>query len=361
MNRPVLSINLDAIAANWRALDALGPAETAAVVKADAYGLGVENVAPALFAAGAKTFFVASAPEATALRAVVGRAPVIYVLNGASEGLSEISAAEARPVLNAVWEIGAVQAFARALGRPIDVALQIETGMNRLGLTTDALRQLVETCALGGLDAMEVCLIMSHLADADARGSPLTKTQAACFADALPKLRENFPGAVISLAATGGAVHEPALHYDLIRPGVGLFGGAPFAAAKPVVRLEAPILRVWDVAAGERSGYGGAWTAARPSRLATIPVGYADGFPRALSNRGRAKVAGRIVPFAGRVSMDLIVLDVTDAPSIAPGDVATLLDEELTVDHVAALASTIGYEMLTSLGDRYIRRYNRAD
>lgn len=175
------------------------------------------------------------------------------------------------------------------------------------------------------------------------------------------KLKPHAPVAKMSLSATGGARLGPDFAYDLARPGIGLYGGEPLAI-HPVVRLEAPILRVWSVAAGETSGYGAAWTAQRPSRLATIPLGYADGAPRSLGDVGRARIAGREAPFAGRVSMDLIVLDVTDLPQTPrPGDVAALLDETLTIDRMAGAAGTIGYEILTrlaaQLGSRAERRY----
>lgn len=346
--RPVLTIDLGAVVANWRALNARGPAEAAAVLKADAYGLGVDDVAPALAAAGARVFFVATAPEAAAIRPLLPNEAALYVLNGASEGLATIREAGARPVLNTLEETRA----AAAEGWSAPVALQIETGMNRLGAGPEDLPAMIEAAR-----ALDVALVMSHLACADSPEDPMNAAQRAAFDAALPRFRAAFPTAQASLSATGGALMGPSFAYDLVRPGVGLYGGLPFAEARACVRLEAPLVRVWDVPVGAASGYGGGWRATRPSRLATIPVGYADGIPRALSGRGTARVADHEAPFAGRVSMDLIVLDVTDAPGAAVGARAVLLDESLTVDRMATSAATIGYEILTALGRRYQRRY----
>lgn len=357
LSRPALTIDLAAIAANWRHFAAIGPAEAAAVVKADAYGCGAAAVGPALRRAGCAQFFVATGPEARALRralapvdATLGAEAAIYVLGGPRE--PDWPEANAWPVISSAADLD----LALRRGGPQPCALQLETGMNRLGLTA-AEQAAILAAPPAGLD---VRLVMSHFAAADEPESDLTALQAGAFAGQVPEFRAAFPEARFSLAATAGSLADPSHHYDLIRPGVGLFGGLPFAAARPAVRLEAPILRVWPVEAGERSGYGGTWRAARPSTLATIPVGYADGVHRALSNRGEARVNGRIVPFAGRVSMDLIVLDVTEAGAVAPGDAATLLDETLTVDRMAENAGTIGYEILTSLGRRYERRYTPA-
>ena len=309
--RPELTIDLGAVGANWRALDAMSSAatETAAVVKADGYGLGAGRVGKALAEAGARVFFVAAQQEAAALRKALGPAPEIYVLSQSPGDLPKILAAGARPVLNTLEE---AQAAAQAGGGAC--AVQVETGMNRLGMTAEEQAALAEA---EWAKALEVKLVMSHLACADAPQHPLTIAQGAAFRGAAARLQAAFPAAKLSLCATGGTVNHPELHFDMTRPGVGLFGGAPFLGAMPAARLEAPIIRLWKVDRGEASGYGRAWVAARPSRLATIPVGYADGFPRALSNRGAARVNGVTAPFAGRVSMDLIVLDVTQAPEAA--------------------------------------------
>ncbi|MEL6282743.1 MAG: alanine racemase [Pseudomonadota bacterium] len=355
MARPILTIDLNAIAENWRALDSLSAAHvtTGAAVKADGYGIGAAVAARTLSAAGCGTFFVATAPEAMEVRDALGSDAEIYVLNGAIEGLPEIVAADARPVLNARTDVEMALEFAKQHETPLSCALQFETGMNRLGLSPAEAEWLAQT----DVSALSVQILMSHFACADEAGHSLTREQITRFNELVPELRDRFPNAKLSLSATGGVLLGADAHFDLTRPGVGLYGADPFRDARPVIRLEAPILRVWDVKPGETSGYGATWTATRPSRLATLPLGYADGLPRSLSGRGEAKVGGRIVPLAGRVSMDLIVLDVTDVPDAAPGDMAVLLDDELTVDRMATSAGTIGYEILTSLGDRAIRRY----
>ncbi|MEM9145777.1 MAG: alanine racemase [Pseudomonadota bacterium] len=361
-----LTIDLDAIAANWRALDRLaGPAETAAVVKGDAYGLGAAAVAPVLSKAGARRFFVAQPGEGAALRAILGAGPEICVLAGfpvAGEARSEARQAlppthsapagppphpeaalfaesDLVPVLNAPEQVAAWRAAGG--GRHV---LQLDTGMNRLGLEASELAAL-------GL-AADCALVMSHLACADLPGHPQTPAQLAAFramaaAHAVP----------LSLAATGGILLGEAYRFDLVRPGVGLYGGLPFEAAEPVVTLALPILQVRDVAPGETVGYGATWTATRPSRIATLSGGYADGLLRALSGRGRAWVGEVACPFAGRVSMDLIGLDVTEAPGARVGSMAEILGPRQGVDVLAEAAGTIGYEILTSLGARYVRRY----
>lgn len=343
--RARLIVDLSAIVANWRALAALAePAECGAVLKADAYGLGAARVGPALRAAGCRTFFTALAEEGAALRAALGAGPAIYVLNGfETTDAALVSEAALRPVVN---HPAHAQALAAALpGSPC--ALQVETGMNRLGMEPAALAALP-------LDRLAPDLLISHLACADDAGDPANRAQRAAFAAVDPaplrRLRR-------SLAATGGTLLGPEFRFDLVRPGVGLYGGLPFREAASAVRLEVPVLQVREAAAGAAVGYGASWRAERPTRIATIAAGYADGLPRALSNRGRAFHRGRLLPFAGRVSMDLITLDATGAPDLAPGDRVDLLGPGQTVDDLASAAGTIGYEILTSLGTRYARSY----
>lgn len=352
---PTLSIDLGAISRNWQALDRLsGQAETAAVVKADAYGLGASAVGPVLAHAGARTFFVAQPGEGVALRRALGPGPAVYVLGGYPVGLggavgAEVGAeaalfaeADLRPVLNAPEQVAA---WAAAGGGAH--ALQLDTGMNRLGL---------EPAEFASLGLLPDCrLVMSHLACADAPEHPQNAAQLAAFHGmteglAVPR----------SLAATGGVLLGEAYRFDLVRPGVGLYGGAPFGAAEPVVSLALPILQVRDVAVGESVGYGATWVAERASRIATLSGGYADGLHRALTGRARGFVCGQACPFAGRVSMDLIGLDVTAVPEAAAGDPVHVLGPEQGVDALAEAAGTIGYEILTSLGARYGRRYHGA-
>lgn len=358
-HRARLEIDLDAIAANWRALDALGPAQTGAAIKADGYGMGAAQVAPALFAAGCRLFFTATEEEAVAAADALGPSAdaTLLVLNGFDP---QAAPRDLRigPVLNTIDD---AQAWSSAGGDARPAALQVETGMRRLGIDgldqPGALDALAATLAAGPLRPM---VTMSHLAVADAPTHPLNARQRARFERLAPALRNAFPAAKTSLAATGGALLGPDFAFDLIRPGIGLYGGAPFAAARPVVRLSAPILQLADVAIGESSGYGASWTAQRPSRLATIPLGYADGLPRALGGKGRARIGAGIAPVAGRISMDLIVLDVTDiTPAPRLGDRAWLLDDSLTVDALAAAGGTIGYEILTGLGAQLGTRAER--
>jgi alanine racemase len=341
--RALLTINLDAIVANWRALDALtGPGcETAAVVKADGYGLGAAQVGRALARAGVRTFFVAVAAEGEALRAAIGPEPVIYILGGYSrDTVHRYAVHELRPVLNSADQARAW--FADRPGSP--AAVQIDTGMNRLGMEAE------EFASLGSLPE-SVVLVMSHAGCADDPGHRLNAIQLAEFG----RLTEEL-GRPRSLSATAGMLLGADWHFDLSRPGIGLYGGWPFTEARPVVRLEAPVIQVRDLAPGESIGYGASWTAGRPSRIATISLGYADGLIRAASNRGRAFIGGQPVPFAGRVSMDLITLDVTDAPCAA-GDMVEILGPNQGIDDLANAAGTIGHEVLTSMGHRYRREY----
>jgi len=356
---PTLTIDLGAIVANWRALAARAEgAEAAAVVKANGYGCGVAPVGRALAEAGARTFFVAQPAEGARLRAALGPGPVIYVLagcpltgdgaGGCEPAPSASPAGEAalfagadlRPVLNAPEQVAAWMA-----GPDGACAVQLDSGMNRLGL------EPAELAGLGRLPA-GARLVMSHLACADEPGHPMNAVQVAAF-------REMTAGMDIarSLSATGGTLLGAAYRFDMVRPGVGLFGGLPFADARPVVRLDVPILQVRAVAPGESVGYGASWTARRPSRIATLSAGYADGLHRLLSNRARGHVEGVACRFAGRVSMDLIGLDVTDAPAARPGAMVEILGPCQGVDALAAACDTIGYEVLTTLGPRYARRW----
>lgn len=375
-----MDIDLDAIVWNWRALNSSALARVGASIKANAYGLGATPVAVALDAAGCRDYFVATLSEAQeiarALGAAAGSAGAaegrrIYVLNGFAPDATGLVAAEGpgpriAPVIGTlqswrawvdVWRIGAANG-ARA---PV-AGLQFETGMNRIGLDPADIEQLKsdEFPSGGRLTAM------SHLASADEPDSPQTDAQRAAFEAGVRALRVRFPDVEASLAATGGLVRDPALAYDLARPGVGLFGGAPFAGARPVVELTAPILRVWEVEAGAQVGYGATWTAERRTRLATAAIGYADGLPRALSNKGWAHVSGARAPIVGRVSMDLTVLDVSAHPGdLRLGERAVFLahgpnaPQELGIEAMAAEAGTIGYEILTRLGaaPRVARRY----
>ena len=339
-----LTIDLSAIIANWRALDALsGPqVETAAVIKADAYGLGAASVGPALAKAGVKRFFVAQAEEAVALRAALGPTPEIYNFSGFMPGDDEAIVAHGMvPVLNSAAQ---VKAFAKAhAGRPC--GLQLDTGMNRLGMEApEAASVALEIAALAP------ALVMSHLACADEPLHPMNAAQLATFntmSFAIPAPHKAF-------SATGGILLGAPYHFSLTRPGIGLYGGAPFQKAKPVVELSLPVVQVRDVRPGEAVGYGASWVATRPSKIATVSSGYADGILRAA--KGFSLYAGSTpCPVVGRISMDLITVDVTGLQTVPPS--LSLLNTTQTVDVLAEKAGTIGYEILTSLGSRYKRRY----
>ena len=349
-SRPVLTVDLAALAANWRALAArAAPAECAAVVKADAYGIGLAPAARALAAAGARTFFVAQPQEGAALREALGPGPAIYVLDGFTPAdAAEFRAFALRPALCSLPQVAA---WTAALpGAP--AALHIETGINRLALSADELDALRADPPAG----LAVDLVMSHLARADEPDSGMNARQRGAFAGRATLIAPLAPGARLSLAATGGILLGAPYHFDLVRAGIGLYGGLPFADALSVVRLDAPLLQVREIAAGETVGYGASWTAPRPSRIGVVPLGYADGFHRA-TRGARLFLDGRPVPVIGRVSMDLLTLDLTGLPEPAPGTTLEVLGPNQSVDRLAACAGTLGYEVLTGLGRRYLRTY----
>jgi alanine racemase len=355
----ILTIDLAAIVANWRALAKRAtPAQCAAVIKADGYGCGIEQVAGALAKAGCDTFFVANLAEARRARAAAADA-AIYVLNGLLPGTAPAyAAANLRPVLGSSVEFEEWKAFREASGWRGGATLHVDTGMNRLGFARD------EAAALATRLGRDhgIALLMSHFACSE-EDHPLNAIQIERFRT----VRALFPGIAGSLANSSGIFLGPDARHDLVRPGVALYGANPTPGKpnpmQPVVTLEGRIVQLRDVAQGATVGYSATWTATRPTRLAVVSVGYADGFLRAASasdNKAGAEavVAGRRCPLAGRVSMDLIAVDVTDVP-IAPrrGELVTLLGKAISVDDLAARAGTIGYEVLTSLGRRYRRIY----
>lgn len=349
-----LTIDLAAIVANWRTLRARHQGDVAAVVKADAYGLGAAQVAPALAAAGCRHFFVAHLDEALALRPLIGAASVA-VLNGLAPGrAADYAAARITPVIGSLAELAAWQAAASAHGATLPTILHADTGMARLGFSPDELATLhPEPTRLAGL---RLDYLMTHLACAEDPADPFNAQQAARFR----AIATQFPGVPTSLANSSGLFLGPDFHSALARPGAALYGinptpGAPNPMA-PVVSLAAPILQVREVAAGESVGYNRYWVAPRPSRIATVAVGYADGYLRALSNRATAYFDATPVPLVGRVSMDLTTFDITDTGA-APGDLLTLIGRQHGPDALAIDAGTNGYEILTSLGRRYQRRY----
>jgi alanine racemase len=363
----VLTVDLDAIAANYRLLvERAGGAVVAGVMKADAYGLGMARVAPALVRAGCRVFFTAHVDEGIRLRAIVPAASTIYVLHGPPPGTSaDFVAHGLTPVLNDPGQVRDWSALCARLGRRLAAAVQVDSGMSRMGLAPADLESLGDP--RGWLAAFEPVLLMSHLACADVPDHPMNARQRARF-DAI---RAQFPAMPASLANSSAIFLGQDFRYDLVRPGAALYGINPqpghpeTGRANPLrqaVSLDARIVQVRTIHAGDAVGYGARYVADGTRRIATIAVGYADGWLRALSGRGCAFVDGVRVPIAGTVSMDSITLDVTGIPDarLQPGMTVELLGPHQHVDAVAAEAGTIGYEVLTRLGSRFERRYSSA-
>jgi alanine racemase len=356
----ILTVDLGALTENWNRLCSKAlPVECGAVVKADAYGCGIEEVGKALSRAGCKTFFVADLTEARRLRAVMPE-HAIYVLDGAFPGSGPaFTKINARPVIGSLLELAEWDRFVASSQWDGGAAIHVDTGMNRLGMAVEealALAPRMQKANHG------LTLLMSHLACAETPGHPMNEKQIRLFRE----IRVPFRGLPASLANSSGIFLGESTHCDLVRPGVALYGVNPTPGQPnpmlPVVTLRARILQVRHLSKGESVGYGATWAAKRPSRIAIIAAGYADGYPRAADLVGEVIVAGRHCPLAGRISMDLMAIDVTD---LADGDVrrggyATLIGGDITVDDVAAFSGTIGYEVLTRLGHRYHRVYRGA-
>lgn len=360
----IITVDLGVLAANWQALaERVAPAECGAVVKADAYGLGAAEVIPALVRAGARTFFIATPDEAEHARRLAPTAR-LFALDGLLPGAAEtFVATNTAPVLATLDDIAAWKAEARRAGTRLPAALLVDTGLNRLGLAEEDVKAIADDPSL--LDGLELRLIMSHLACADDPAHPHNERQHATF----ERLRALLPPVPASLAASDGLMLGSRFHYDLVRPGYALYGGQAFQGGRtpvdPVVTVKARVLQVRDLAPGDTVGYSATWTAERPSRIAVVAAGYADGLARALS--AASGTAGAMVafdseqaPIAGRVSMDLITVDVTGlSAAVAPGDLATLVGPGLTIESMGRASGTIGYEVLTRLGPRFVRRYTR--
>ena len=366
-----LTVRLPAIVANYRTYRRMaGPTAVAAVVKADGYGLGAARVAPALAQAGCDSFFVARLEEAIALRKMVPQAR-IFVLDGAdADAVPALISHRLTPVLNSLGQIAAWGAAAGVGSSKLDAVLHVDTGMNRLGLPGDELAILSGEHAkrLAGINPV---LVMSHLACSDEPSNPMNGQQLSRFQQALAML----PPAPASLAASHGAMLGMEYHFDLVRPGVALYGANPQTPEgmaqegtgkgaanlmQTAAVLTARVLQVRRIDSGSSVGYGASFRAKRPSMIATVALGYADGMPRSLSNKGVAVLGGVRVPFVGRVSMDTICLDVSDLnapPRI--GDEAELLGDALSLGEVAANACTNEYEILTRL-HRVPRVYTEA-
>ncbi len=358
----ILTIDLAAIEANWKALAGMTlPVECAAVVKANAYGCGLGPVTRKLAKAGCRTFFVADVSEARAVRAIAPEA-TIYVLSGIVPGSAQgFAAGSFRPVINSMTELAEWDAFLAQTFWHGGAALHVDTGMNRLGLS------IQEAGALAPRAQSEnhgLTLLMSHLACAELPDHPLNDRQIRTFRE----IRMLYRGIQSSLANSSGIFLGSAVFCDLVRPGIALYGANPTPGSqnpmRPVIELKARILQVRSVSRGETVGYGATWTAGRPSRIAVVSIGYADGFSRSAgASKGKPAasmvISGRRCPVVGRVSMDLVAVDVTDLGegTVRRGDFATVIGQEISVDELAAGMGTIAYEVLTSLGRRYHRVY----
>jgi len=359
----ILTIDLEALKANWRLLaEKAAPSETGAAVKGNAYGLGIEPVARALWEAGCRSFFVARPVEGEELRAILPEA-VIYVLDGLFPGQAEFYATfDLRPALISIEEAREWAAFGRVYGRRLPCALHADTGINRLGFSMADLEALLNDAFI--MEGLNIALLMSHLACADEPKHPLNAKQRDVFAEA----RKLLPGIPASLANSAGIFLGEGFTHDLVRPGIALYGGNPLPGSenpmKPVAHLEGAVMQVRHVKQGEPVGYGATWDAPRPSRIAILGAGYKDGVPRALSSKslnGPAQVfiGGKRCPVIGRISMDMMAIDITDLTphSVVRGTRAELIGPNIAIDDVASWAGTISYELLTRLGSRYARLY----
>jgi alanine racemase len=358
----ILSINLAALAANWKHLRSLStPSECGAVIKANGYGLGLEEVAGRLHREGCRTFFVADLSEAQRARAALPDA-TIYVLNGLPPATAPVFAEHRlQPIVGSVSELAEWDAFVATSGWGGGFALHVDTGMNRLGVTVQESLGIAPRLARPDHG---ITLLMSHFVASEIASHPRNQEQIQVFRE----LRALFRGVPASLANSSGIFLGSSAICDLVRPGVAIYGVNPTPEKKNpmqrVVELKARIAQVRAIEFGQTVGYDATWTARRPSRLAIVSTGYADGYFRSASGSdqkpgGLALVNGQRCPIVGRISMDLMALDITDVPdhSVRRGDFATLIGEGLEIDEVAELAGTIGYEVLTSLGRRYARLY----
>lgn len=359
----VLRVDLQAIRFNYRLLcGLLGSTKCGAAVKADAYGLGAVPVVQALYAEDCRDFFVAHLEEAIAIREFLPVDAAIYVMHGSPVGHeAELVEYNCIPVLNSLSQMRAWRALAHERQCSLPAIVQVDTGMARMGLSEAEVRQWQVDATL--TEGIDLRYVMSHLVSAEDQGNPVNQDQLQRF-NALRMQVPACQGLPASLANSSGIFLGEDFHFDLARPGAALYGVAPVAGQvnplRAVAHLQGRIIQTREIPAGTGVGYGSTWRSARTSRIATVGVGYADGWMRSLSNRGIAHIAGQAVPMVGNVSMDTITLDVTAIADehLTPGALVDLISADNTVDMVAAKAGTIGYEILTSLGGRYERSYS---
>ncbi|CEF42079.1 alanine racemase [Acetobacter senegalensis] len=358
-----LLIDLAAIAANYMILHSLaGPqTEAGAAVKANAYGLGLAEIAPVLYEAGCRTFFVAHLAEGVALRRLIAPDSRIFVLHGPPPDTAPAFLAHnLLPVLNSLPQVQEWQALAQNEKSALPAALQVDSGMSRFGLTEDDVNALRLNNGLAGI---ETILVMSHLACADTPEHPLNRHQL----DTFERLRKRLPPAPASLSASSGMFLGPDWRFDLVRPGATLYGINPTPGQpnpmQPVIRLQARVIQTRHVPAGAHVGYGATFVTQRPTNIALLGIGYGDGFPRRLGGKGVAVFPEQPdikLPIIGRISMDSLAVDITDLAGLppAPGVAFDLIGPHNPLDETAFLADTIGYELLTDLGSRYHRTHH---
>lgn len=354
----ILTISLKALRHNYQTIaKRIAPARAAAVVKADAYGLGADKVAPAFYQAGCRDFFVAHLDEALSLRPQLSDDAILYVLNGLQPQTEETCAdAQIIPVLNSLEQLENWQKLARKRGITLPALLQLDTGMARLGLSHEELDHLADHQDL--LEHLDIKFVISHLAVGDEFNNPFNKQQLANLQAALARL----PEMPVAFANSGGCFQDKNFHFNMARPGVVLYGVKPDMPNHhilPVAELSARVIQVRNVPQGTPVGYGCTYVTPKPMRIATIAVGYADGWFRSLSNKGSAFYGDTRLPIIGRVSMDSITLDVTDLPegTLKLGSLVELIGAHQSLEDVARDCDTIPYEILTSLGRRYLRNY----
>ena len=342
MATATITIDLNAIRKNWQKLKRMSSNDTAAVVKANSYGLGLKQVAEALYAEGARLFFVATAEEGAELRSILGNIPEIYIFSGHMVGDTElIKNYNLIPLINSIEQLSR---HAQLL-KEKKFGVQLDTGMNRLGMEPMDWENVKEFTL-----SLNPVLIMSHLACADEPGHKMNVTQLNTFRTLTDKINIKK-----SLAATGGILLGPEYHFDLTRPGIGIYGCSPMKNCLPVLKIDIPVIQIRDIKSGETVGYGNTWTSKSKKRIATISAGYADGIFRAAGQRTELYFKEIGCPIIGRISMDLIGVDITGL-NMDP-DKLELINSLQTVDKIAEGAGTIGYELLTSLGQRYNRKY----
>lgn len=358
----VLTIDVGAIADNWRQLaKRVGKAECSAVVKTNAYGLGMTRIAPALSWAGCKTFFVTNVAEGVELRQCLGGQRIFIFHGNYSNTEADFLANDLIPVLNTTKQVADWSSFAKKSGKKLPAALHVDTGMTRLGVTFAELEELLNTP--DAFDGIELVMFMSHLACADEKDNPKNALQKTFFSDACKKIKKRWANIEFSFANSAGVFLGEEYLFDVVRPGIALYGCNPCLhqknPMKPVVRLQGKILHVQDVDTAQTVGYGASYCVPAKGRIATVAVGYGDGFPRSAGNKAYGYIGDIKAPLVGRVSMDLVAFDISAVSEklVSTESFIDLIGLNNSVDELALSAGTISYEILTNLGQRYFRNY----